>query len=328
MTGAAGFIGSHLCETLLSLGQTVVGLDNLATGHRENVDDVCRAVGEEGAARFTFVEGDLREPDDCATVCAGADYLLHQGALGSVPRSIADPARCTAANVAGFVNILVAARDAGVARVVFASSSSVYGDSRELPNREEHTGQPLTPYAVTKRADEMFASVFGRTYGMEIVGLRYFNVFGPRQDPEGAYAAVIPRWILALHKGEQCTIFGDGSTSRDFSYVANVVQGNILAATCDDPRAVGEVFNIAAGGSTSLGDLYEMIRSGLQQLAGEERDFAAPAAPRHADFREGDLRHSRADVSKARDLLGYESTHDVATGMQETLAWYRSRLPR
>lgn len=323
VTGAAGFIGSHLVQTLLDLGQEVTGLDNFATGRTENLDDVQASMSASDWARFAFVEGDITRADDCARACEGADYVLHQAALGSVPRSIANPLASAAANVDGFIQIVLAARDAGARRLVYASSSSVYGDHPGLPKVEERIGTPLSPYAVTKYADELLAGVFGRVYSLPMIGLRYFNIFGPRQDPEGPYAAVIPRWIDALLEGRECTVFGDGETSRDFTFVANAVQANLLAATCDDPAAVGGAFNVAIGGQVSLVEIYTALHRGLAERR-PERVVAGPR-PLFDDFRAGDVRHSRASVSKARRLLGYEPTHDVEAGLAETLDWYVTR---
>jgi len=325
VTGAAGFIGSHLTESLLALGQEVVGLDNFATGSQQNLDSCRSNVGEEAWERMTFVEGDIRELDACVRACKDSDYVLHQAALGSIPRSIANPALSTAVNVDGFVNVLIAARNTGVRRVVFASSSSVYGDCPDLPKVESSTGAPLSPYAVTKCANELFAGVFARTYVMEVVGLRYFNVFGPRQDPNGAYAAVIPRWIETITRGEECTIFGNGTTSRDFSYVANIVQGNLLAATVPADGVVGEVINIAAGGRTSLSEIYTAIYEGVLAVTGDRPEFTAKPTPLHSDFRTGDMKHSIADISKAQAVLGYQSTHSVEEGLEKTIAWYVAR---
>jgi UDP-N-acetylglucosamine 4-epimerase len=325
VTGAAGFIGSHLVETLLGLGQWVTGFDNLSTGKAVNLDDVRAIVGDSCWERFSFVEGDMRDPASCARACEGTDYLLHQAALGSVPRSIADPATSTAVNIGGFVNILVAAREAEVRRIVYASSSSVYGDHAGLPKVEDETGQPLSPYAVTKCANELFASVFNRLHDMEIIGLRYFNVFGPRQDPHGAYAAVIPRWIQTLLDGEECTIFGDGTTSRDFSYVANVVQANLLAATSEKSDTAGAVFNIAVGGRISLDELYSMIYDALRERVGQDRSLAGREVPKRTDFRTGDVLHSNADISKAIHQLGFGVSDDAVSGMAKTIDWYLSR---
>lgn len=312
VTGAAGFIGSNLVERLLSLGQQVTGLDNLATGHRQNVDDAVR-----GAAGFRFVEGDIRDLDVCRSACEGVDVVLHQAAMGSVPRSIKDPATSHGANVDGTFNMLLGARDAGAWRFVFASSSSVYGDDPGLPKVESRIGRQLSPYAITKRVGELYAQIFSETYGLETIGLRYFNVFGRRQDPNGVYSAVIPRWIAALLKGETCTIFGDGETSRDFSYVANVVDANILAAVA--PReSTNRIYNIACGGKTTLTQLYRLVRERLvpfqPQLAGLE--------PKYEPFRRGDIRDSEADISAAVAHLGYAPTHTVAAGLDQTMAWY------
>ena len=316
VTGAAGFIGSHLVETLLARGDSVVGLDNFATGHRANLDEVEQAVGAQAWRRHRFIEASIADPEACRAACRGVDIVLHHAALGSVPRSIADPIATHQTNVDGFVNILLAARDAEVQRFVYASSSSAYGDDPGLPKVEERTGAPLSPYAASKQANELYADVFARCYGIQTVGLRYFNVFGPRQDPEGAYAAVIPRWIAALLTGAPVEVNGDGETSRDFCYVANVVQANLLAALTDDERAVNQVYNVAVGESTSLNRLLEI----LGELLGVE------ARPVHRPFRPGDVRHSLADISRARELLGYEPTHSLARGLRESLSWYVERL--
>ena len=318
ITGVAGFIGSNLLSDLLSLGQTVVGLDNFSTGHRSNVSDVLAATG--GAARFRMLEGDIRDIDACRSACEGVDFVLHQAALGSVPRSIHDPLTSSHVNVDGLMNVLFAAHGAGVKRVVYASSSSVYGDSPNLPQVESRTGNLLSPYAATKAANEMYAEVFQRTYGIETIGLRYFNVFGPRQDPNGAYAAVIPRWIAALLRGETCRIFGDGKTSRDFCYIANVVQANLLAAM-GDRQGTGTSYNIACGDSTSLTALFYLIRDGLAKF-----DSAIGSAePHYEPFRPGDINQSFANISKAADALGYEPSHRIREGMDATLAWYIDR---
>ena len=322
VTGVAGFIGSNLLERLLELGQEVVGIDNFATGHRANLEHVRRAVGEEAWRRFSFIEGDIRSQEDCLRACTDVDYVLHQAAIGSVPRSIADPRTSHEANVDGFVNMLIAARDAGVKRFVYASSSSVYGDHPALPKVEDRTGNPLSPYAVTKAVNELYASVFARSYGMQTVGLRYFNVFGPRQDPHGAYAAVIPRWIAALIEGRPVEIFGDGETTRDFCYVENAVQVNLLAATTDNEAALNQIFNVAVGDRTSLIQLFELLRS----LLGPRFAHVERSRPVHADFRPGDVRHSQADVSKARALLGYVPTHNIREGLEEALGWYLDTL--
>ncbi len=317
VTGAAGFIGSHLVEHLLRGGQRVVGLDNFSTGSRANLDDVAEQVGPEAWARFRLVEGDLLDLDACREAVEGADFVLHQAALGSVPRSVADPLATHAANVDGFVHMLVAARDAGVQRVVFASSSSVYGDHPGLPKVEDAIGTPLSPYAVSKRVDELYAHTFQQHYGLQTVGLRYFNVFGPRQDPAGAYAAVIPRWIGEFLDGETPTIHGDGETSRDFCYVANVVQANLRAALAPATDEAA-LYNIAYGERTTLRELYDLIAAGLRDV----RPGTRTPEPAMGPFRVGDVRHSLADTSRAREAFGYAPTHAVREGLRETVAWY------
>lgn len=324
VTGAAGFIGSSLVERLLELGQNVIGLDNFATGHRRNLDDVRAQVGDEAWARFRFVEGDIRDLDVCHEVCRGADYVLHQAALGSVPRSLADPIATHAANATGFLNMLVAARDAEVRRFVYAASSSTYGDHPGLPKVEDRIGRPLSPYAVTKYVNEVYASVFERSYGIETMGLRYFNVFGPRQDPHGGYAAVIPRWIGNLLEGMECVIHGDGETSRDFCFIDNVVQANLLAATVQGDGVTGEVYNVAVGDRTTLNQLFAWIRNGLLKF----RPGIDGVQPKYAPFRTGDVRHSQADITKAQVRLGYTPTHTVEEGLLQTLAWYAATAQR
>ncbi|MCB0346051.1 MAG: SDR family oxidoreductase [Bdellovibrionales bacterium] len=321
VTGAAGFIGSNLVEQLLKLGQKVVGLDNFATGHARNLEDVKSEVGT-AWSRFTFHEGDIVNLNDCVKCCEGVELVLHQAALGSVPRSIKDPISSNHSNVDGFLNMLVAARDAGVARFVYASSSSVYGDHPALPKVESQIGRQLSPYAVTKYVNELYASVFESAYGMELIGLRYFNVFGKRQDPQGAYAAVIPKWVAALVAGEQCSIYGDGETSRDFCYIDNAVQANILAACCENAEAVGSVYNVAVGERTSLNELYGAI---VESLKAEKAatDFPPPS---YSEFREGDVRHSLADISAAEKLLGYKPSHKLAQGLKSAIAWYVDNL--
>jgi UDP-N-acetylglucosamine 4-epimerase len=319
VTGVAGFIGSNLLETLLRLDQRVVGLDNFATGHRRNLEEVERLVTPAQWARFQFIEGDIRALDDCRRACQGVELVLHQAALGSVPRSIEDPIATNAANVTGFVNMLVAARDAGAKRFVYAASSSTYGDHPGLPKVEDRIGKPLSPYAVTKYVNELYADVFARAYGLESIGLRYFNVFGPRQDPNGAYAAVIPKWIAALIAGETVFINGDGETSRDFCYVDNAVQANLLAATARSPKAVGQVYNIAVGERTSLNELYVHLR----RLLSPNFPHLETAKPEYRDFRAGDVLHSLADVSKAARLLGYEPKVRVAEGLEVTVSYFR-----
>jgi UDP-N-acetylglucosamine 4-epimerase len=321
VTGAAGFIGSHLVETLLGLGQQVVALDNFATGHHHNLDDVRSSVGDEAWSRLRFIEGDIRRLDDCRQACEGVELVLHQAALGSVPRSLADPITTNEVNVGGFLNMLVAARDAGAARFVYAASSSTYGDHPGLPKVEHAIGNPLSPYAVTKYVNELYASVFARSYGLASVGLRYFNVFGPRQDPEGAYAAVVPRWAAAMLRGDTVFINGDGETSRDFCFVANAVQANLLAATTTNAEALNEVYNVAVGEQTTLNELHSMLGEQLQA----RRGGLSIAAPEYRDFRAGDVRHSRADVGKARERLGYAPTHDIRAGMAVVAGWYAER---
>jgi UDP-N-acetylglucosamine 4-epimerase len=318
VTGVAGFIGSNLLEALLKLDQRVVGLDNFATGHRKNLDMVRELVTAEQWSRFRFIEGDICNPDDCRAAVQGVDRVLHQAALGSVPRSLADPVRTNETNISGFLNMLVASRDAKVRRFVYAASSSTYGDHPGLPKVEDTIGKPLSPYAVTKVVNEIYADVFGRCYGIETVGLRYFNVFGPRQDPDGAYAAVIPKWFGSILKKEPVFINGDGQTSRDFCYIANVVQANLLAATTDGADVAGQVFNIALGDRTTLNELYETIQS----LVAESRPDLEFKQPIYREFRAGDVRHSQADISKARESLGYSPAYRVHEGLREAAAWY------
>jgi UDP-N-acetylglucosamine 4-epimerase len=316
VTGAAGFIGSNLIEALLNGGQEVVGLDNFATGHRHNLAEVQARVGEERWSRFRMIEGDIRDRSACQEAVSGVRFVLHQAALGSVPRSIADPLTTHDVNLTGFVNMLDAARTERVERFVYAASSSTYGDEPNLPKREERIGNPLSPYAATKLANEIYAAVYARSYGFKAIGLRYFNVFGPRQDPEGPYAAVIPKWIAAMIADAEVVINGDGSTSRDFCYVANAVQANIRAALAPD-AAQNEVFNVAVGQRTTLVELFDFLRDGLQ-----EHQVHYGRGPRFADFRPGDVRHSQADISKAASLLGYQPTHTVKAGLAEALPWY------
>ena len=317
VTGSAGFIGSHLVERLLRDGQDVVSLDNLSTGHRRNLDEVRDAVGKEAWRRQRFIEASITDPAACAHACRGVDVVLHQAALGSVPRSIADPIATHDTNVTGFVNMLAAARDAGVRRFVYASSSSTYGDHPGLPKVEHETGELLSPYAASKAANELYAEVFARCYGIEVVGLRYFNVFGPRQDPDGPYAAVIPKWIQAIVRTNPVEIYGDGETSRDFCYVANVVQANLAAATVREPRALNRAYNIAVGESTTLNSLFQMLKTLLH---------APGLEPTYRPFRAGDVRHSLADISLARELLGYAPSHSLASGLREALPWYVENL--
>ncbi len=329
VTGVAGFIGSNLLETLLKLDQRVVGLDNFATGHQRNLDEVQTLVSPEQWANFQFIQGDIRQLTDCqkamtwSAVGAGlpaishpVNHVLHQAALGSVPRSLADPIATNDTNISGFLNMLVAARDAQVQSFTYAASSSTYGDHPALPKVEENIGSPLSPYAVTKYVNELYASVFARSYGFKTIGLRYFNVFGPRQDPNGAYAAVIPKWMAALLQGEPVYINGDGETSRDFCFVANAVQANILAA-CSEDKAKDQVYNVAVGDRTTLNQLFAALRNALQT------DGVDPATqPSYRDFRAGDVRHSQADIGKAERLLGYAPTHAIQQGITVAMPWY------
>lgn len=317
ITGVAGFIGSNLLETLLKLDQTVVGLDNFATGHQRNLDEVQTLVSPQQWARFRFIEGDIRNLEHCQQACAGVDHVLHQAALGSVPRSLADPITTNATNITGFLNMLVAARDAQAHSFTYAASSSTYGDHPALPKVEDRIGKPLSPYAVTKYVNELYADVFARSYGFEAIGLRYFNVFGPRQDPNGAYAAVIPKWTAALLQGEPVYINGDGETSRDFCFVANAVQANLLAATTTSPEARNQVYNVAVGDRTTLNQLYALLRDSLLP-----HGVSASVQPSYRDFRAGDVRHSQADVGKAHSLLGYVPTHRLADGVAVAVPWY------
>ena len=336
ITGVAGFIGSNLLETLLKLNQRVVGLDNFATGHQRNLDEVQTLVSPEQWARFRFIEGDIRRLEDCQRAMlfhplppgegkgegspngsTPVDHVLHQAALGSVPRSLNDPITTNATNIDGYLNMLVAARDAKVNSFTYAASSSTYGDHPGLPKVEDVIGQPLSPYAVTKYVNELYASVFARCYGFHTIGLRYFNVFGRRQDPDGAYAAVIPKWTASLLQGGPVYINGDGETSRDFCYVDNAVQANILAATTQDPEAKNQVYNVAVGDRTTLNTLFGLLRDNLQT-----HGVAKDVQPVYRDFRAGDVRHSQADTEKAQRLLGYAHTHRLADGIAEAMPWY------
>jgi len=318
ITGVAGFIGSNLLEALLKLNQKVIGLDNFSTGYMHNLNQVKEQVGAQAWLNFNFIEGDICQLEDCRMVCCKVDYVLHHAALGSVPRSIESPILTNENNISGFVNMLVASRDASVKRFIYAASSSTYGDHPDLPKVESMIGRPLSPYAVTKYVNELYAEVFFSCYGTESIGLRYFNVFGPRQDPNGAYAAVIPQWIAALIKGELLRINGDGETSRDFCYIENVIQVNILAALSNDPDAINQVYNVALNERTSLNQLYEMIRS----LLVKEFPYLKKHKPEYVAFREGDVRHSQADISKATRLLGYIPTHQIDKGLKQALDWY------
>ncbi len=318
ITGVAGFIGSNLLENLLKLGQNVVGLDNFATGHQRNLDEVKSLVTEKQWENFNFIEGDIRDTEACSKACTGADYVLHQAALGSVPRSIEDPVTTNANNISGFLNMLVAARDAKVKRFVYAASSSTYGDHPALPKVEENIGKPLSPYAVTKYVNELYADVFAQTYGFNTIGLRYFNIFGQRQDPDGAYAAVIPKWVAGFIKEEKIFINGDGETSRDFCYIKNAVQANLLAATTENPDAVNQVYNVAVGDRTTLNFLFDSIQDKLLKRL----DSLDKVEADYRDFRAGDVRHSQADTSKAERLIGYQPTHKIDAGLEEAMDWY------
>ena len=318
VTGTAGFIGSNLTEFLLKNNQKVVGLDNFSTGHKHNLDDIKKCVGESLAKNFHFIEGDIADYSTCQNACQNVDIILHQAALGSVPRSIEDPVTSNRSNITGFLNMLTAANQANVKRFVFASSSSVYGDSKELPKVEERTGNLLSPYAVMKMSNELYANVFTKTYEIDTIGLRYFNVFGRRQDPDGAYAAVIPKWVGSLLANEDVFINGDGETSRDFTYIDNVIQMNLLAATTTNNEAYGEAFNVAVGGRNTLNELYTLINKELSIHADEFKE--KPASYR--DFRAGDIRHSNANISKAQKMMKYEPTHDIYQGMKEAIGWY------
>src|SRR5258706_972719 len=322
VTGVAGFIGSNLLEALLKLEQRVVGLDNFSTGHRGNLEQVREAVGARAWKRFRLIEGDIRSLRTCQRACKGVERVLHQAALGSVPRSIEDPIATHDSNVTGFLHMLVGARDAGVRRFVYAASSAAYGDWPGLPKVEDQIGRPLSPYAAGKHMNEIYADVFGRCYGLETIGLRYFNVFGPRQDPDGAYAAVIPKWIAAMLRGETVYINGDGETARDFCYIDNVVQANILAAAAANPQAVNRVYNVALGDQTSLNQLFASL---AELLAARDASFDC-APPVYRDFRPGDVRFSRADISKATNLLGFKPTVRVDDGLERALDWYVASL--
>lgn len=316
ITGVAGFIGSNLLEELLLLNQKVVGLDNFATGFQYNLDEVQGLVSEDQWQSFTFIEGDIRNLDDCQAACIGVDYVLHQAALGSVPRSIADPINTNDTNISGYLNMLVAARDAKVASFTYAASSSTYGDHPALPKVEDAIGNPLSPYAVTKYVNELYADVFARTYGFKTIGLRYFNIFGKRQTPDGAYAAVIPKWTAAMIAGDEVFINGDGYTSRDFNFIENAVQANILAATATD-EAKNQVYNVAVGGRTTLNTLFSALKENLAvNGVGYTQD------PVYRDFREGDVRHSQADISKIQNALGYEPQFDIIQGTKKAMPWY------
>ena len=317
VTGVAGFIGSSILETLLDLGQTVVGLDDFSTGYQANLDDVLCSIPD-GAGRFRMIHGDIRDLATCRKACEGVDYVLHQAALGSVPRSLDDPVTSNQVNVDGTLNVFLAARDANVKRVVYASSCAVYGDSEDLPLSENRISKPLSPYAATKAANEVYAASFANSFSAESVGLRYFNIFGRRQDPNGAYAAVIPRWVASLLQNDVCRIYGDGKNSRDFCHVANVVQANLLAATTADKTAVNRVYNVACGETATLNELFTAIQSGLQRIV----PSMVASSPVHEDFRTGDIVRSAADISEIKRLLGYEPVYRLGDGLAEALEWY------
>jgi UDP-N-acetylglucosamine 4-epimerase len=321
VTGVAGFIGSNLLETLLKLDQRVVGLDNFSTGYQRNLNEVQSLITQEQWARFRFIEGDIRNFDDCQSACTGVNYVLHQAALGSVPRSLADPITTNNTNITGFLNMLVAARDAKVQSFTYAASSSTYGDHPALPKVEENIGSPLSPYAVTKYVNELYAGVFSRCYGFSAIGLRYFNVFGPRQDPDGAYAAVIPKWTASLLRGDPVYINGDGETSRDFCFIDNAVQANLLAAATTSQEAKNQVYNVAVGDRTSLKQLFQYIR---EKLSGD--GVRQEIVPIYREFREGDVRHSLADIRKAKENLGYTPTHRVNDGLASAMPWYIKKV--
>lgn len=321
VTGVAGFIGSNLLETLLKLNQTVIGFDNFATGHQYNLDEVQSLVSAEQWAKFKFIEGDIRKFEDCQKACADVDYVLHEAALGSVPRSIADPITTNDTNISGFLNMLTAARDAGVSSFTYAASSSTYGDHPALPKVEENIGNPLSPYAVTKYVNELYADVFARSYGFKAIGLRYFNVFGQRQDPNGAYAAVIPKWTAAMIAGEDVFINGDGETSRDFCFIDNTVQANILAATTQNDAAKNQVYNVAVGDRTTLNDLFNAIKVALVE---NEVNYSKDAVYR--EFRAGDVRHSQASIAKIEKALGYAPEFKIDAGIRLAMQWYVQNL--
>jgi UDP-N-acetylglucosamine 4-epimerase len=324
VTGVAGFIGSNLLETLLRHNQRVFGLDNFSTGHQHNLDDVHRCVTTEQWSRFEFHRGDIRNLADCRMAVAGVDYVLHQAALGSVPRSIEDPIASNESNVTGFLNMLVASRDAGVASFTYAASSSTYGDHPDLPKVEDKIGKPLSPYAITKYVNELYGDVFSRVYGFSSIGLRYFNVFGPRQDPNGSYAAVIPKWIGKLLAGESVTINGDGNTSRDFCFVENVVQANVLSALSKQSSR-NQVYNIAVGEQTSLSDLVVLICRELNKNDRLKLELEPDAVSAYGKFRTGDVRHSLASIEKARQLLSYNPVVKVHEGLEKTIDWFVSK---
>ncbi len=322
VTGAAGFIGSNLVEKLLELNQKVVALDNFDTGYQHNIDealeDAKKAIGKDVSCNLNFIKGDIRELNDCMNACTGVDYVLHQAALGSVPRSIKDPIRTNKSNIDGFLNMLMASKDKKVKRFIYASSSSVYGDHPDLPKLEENIGKPLSPYATTKIVNEIYADVFAKTYGLQSIGLRYFNVFGKRQDPNGSYAAVIPKWVSAFLSQEEVFINGDGETSRDFCHVDNAVQMNLLAATTENNDAIDQAYNVALNDRTSLNQLYMMIKEKLLKHIGD----LEKKSPTYKDFRTGDVRHSQANIDKSMTLLGYKPQYFISEGLDKAIDWY------
>jgi len=329
ITGVAGFIGSNLLEKLLILNQKVIGLDNFETGYQHNMDQAIQDAENISGLKsldknFSFIKGDIRNLENCQQACKNADYVLHQAALGSVPRSIEDPIRTNKANIDGFLNMLVASKDAKVKRFVYAASSSTYGDHPDLPKVEDKIGNPLSPYAVTKLVNELYAQVFAKTYNFNTIGLRYFNIFGKRQDPNGAYAAVIPKWTEAIIKGKDVFINGDGETSRDFCYIENTIQMNLLAATAENPEAANQVYNVALNDRTSLNDLYQMI----EDILISRIDVLEKKEPIYRDFRTGDVRHSQADISKAQSLINYQPSHNIAEGLNEAMDWYVESLSK
>lgn len=324
ITGVAGFIGSNLLEFLLKNNQRVIGIDNLSTGHLANIEEVKNLVADLQWKNFTFIEGDIRDLEICRQACKSCQYVLHQAAIGSVPRSILDPLNTNTNNIDGFLNMLIAARDENIERFVFAGSSSTYGDSLDLPKIENRIGQPLSPYAVTKLVNELYATIFADVYQLKIMGLRYFNVFGQRQDPHGQYAAVIPKWINSFIMNEQIFINGDGETSRDFCYIDNVVQANLLAATVDSKESINQIYNVAVGGNTTLNQLFNAIKKNLKNK-GINRSLLEPA---YREFRAGDIRHSRADISKAKRLLGYFPSHTFDQGIAKAVEWYLANSSR
>jgi UDP-N-acetylglucosamine 4-epimerase len=317
ITGVAGFIGSNLLQELLVLNQTIVGADNLSTGCQSNLTEVQKQVTKKQWSRFMFHKGDISKINFCKSICRDVDYVLHQAALGSVPRSLKDPIKTNDSNITGFLNMLVAARDSKVQNFIYAASSSTYGDHKALPKREDRIGKPLSPYAITKYVNELYAEIFFKSYNFNSIGLRYFNVFGKRQSPNGAYAAVIPKWLASIVNNQSVQINGDGSTSRDFCYVDNAVQANILAACTTNKKALNQIYNIALGDKTSLKDLFNVIH---QEVLKHKIIETIP--PQYQDFREGDVKHSQADISKAKKLLGYRPTHKIHLGIKELVSWH------